>query len=80
MRVANGRYLEKNISGHWQNPWKRQLLEEEYKYVSLFHATTLFLYPLKTLENQRFSDAINGYRKRPVALNRLIQKAVLLQK
>ena len=28
---------------------KKQLLGEEYEYVSLFHATVLFLYPLKTL-------------------------------
>ena len=27
----------------------------------------LFLYPLKTPENQRFSDVFRGYRKRPVA-------------
>ena len=32
-----------------------------------FHATGLFLYPLKTSENQRFSDVFRGYRKRPVA-------------
>ena len=36
-----------------------------------FHATGLFLYPLKTLENQRFSDNYRGYRKRPVASKRL---------
>ena len=27
------------------------------------HATGLFLYPLKTLENQRFSDVFRGYKK-----------------
>ena len=32
-----------------------------------FHATNLFLYPLKTSENLRFSDVFRGYRKRPVA-------------
>ena len=32
--------------------------------VNPFHATDLFLYPLKTSENQRFSDAFRGYRKR----------------
>ena len=29
-----------------------------------FHATDLFLYPLKTLENLWFSDAFRGHRKR----------------
>ena len=33
-----------------------------------FHTTGLFLYPLKTSENQRFS-VFRGYRKRPVAWN-----------
>ena len=32
-----------------------------------FHTACLFVYPLKTLENQRFSDVFRGYRKRPVA-------------
>ena len=31
-----------------------------------FHATGLFLYPLKTSGNHRFSDVFSGYRKRPV--------------
>ena len=34
--------------------------------------TGLFLYSQKTTENQRFSDIFRGYRKRPVAWNRLI--------
>ena len=32
-----------------------------------FHATGLFLYHLKTSENQRFSDIFWEYRKRPMA-------------
>ena len=32
--------------------------------INLLHATSLFLYPLKTSENQRFSDVSKGYRKR----------------
>ena len=32
-----------------------------------FHATGLFLCPLKTSENLWFSDVFRGYRKRPVA-------------
>ena len=41
------------------------------------HATglesDLFLYPLKTSENQRFSDVFRGYKKRSVAWNGLIK-------
>ena len=38
-----------------------------------FHATGVFLYPLKTSENGRSSDVFRGYRKRPVALNGLME-------
>ena len=31
-----------------------------------FHVTAVFLYPLKTSENQRFSDVFWGYRKKSV--------------
>ena len=37
-----------------------------------FHATNLFLHPLKTSENQRFSDVFRWYSKRPVAWNELL--------
>ena len=40
--------------------------------VNPFDATGLFLYPLKTSENQRFSDLLRGYRKRPVVWNGLM--------
>ena len=49
--------------------------EEDVLFVSLInsvHVTGLFLYPLKTSENQRFSYVFRGYRKRPVAWNGLI--------
>ena len=36
-----------------------------------FHVTGILWYPLKPSENQRFSDAFKGYRKRPVAWNGL---------
>ena len=36
-----------------------------------FHVTGLLRYPLKTSENQRFSDVFMGYWKRPVAWNGL---------
>ena len=32
-----------------------------------FPVTSLFLYPLETSKNQKFSDVFRGYRKRPVA-------------
>ena len=35
--------------------------------INPFYATGFFRYPLKTTENQRFSDVFRGYRKRPVA-------------
>ena len=37
--------------------------------INPFHATDLFWYPLKTSENQRFSDVFRGYQKRSVAWN-----------
>ena len=37
--------------------------------VDPFHAIGVFLYPLKTSENQRFSDLFRRYRKTPVAWN-----------
>ena len=42
------------------------------KILSPFYATDLFWYPLKTSENQRFSDVFRGYQKRSVAWNGLI--------
>ena len=39
--------------------------------INPFHATGLFLFPLKTSENQRFSNILRGYRKRPVSWNGL---------
>ena len=39
--------------------------------INPFHATDLFLYPLKT-ENQTFYDIFRGYRKKPLAWNALI--------
>ena len=38
------------------------------------HATGLFLYPLKTSENQRFSYVFRGYRNRSVEWNGLIKR------
>ena len=38
----------------------------------LFYGSGLFLYPLKTSENQRFFDIFRGYRKRAESWNGLI--------
>ena len=42
-----------------------------FDYLNPFHATDLFWYPLKTSENQRFSDVFRGYQERSVAWNGL---------
>ena len=39
--------------------------------INPFHATGLFLYPLKKSEKQRFSDVFRGYRTKPVAWKKL---------
>ena len=39
--------------------------------INPFHVTDLLLYPLKTLENQMFSDVFRGYQKRSVVRNGL---------
>ena len=40
-------------------------------YINPFPGTGLILYPLKTSEDQRFSDIFRRYRKKPVAYNGL---------
>ena len=47
------------------------LPSQSWLLINPFHVTGLFLYPLKTSENQRFSYNFRGYRKRPVEWNRL---------
>ena len=47
------------------------LLKHLFYLLNPFHATSLFRCPLKTSENQRFSDVFRRYRKRLVALNGL---------
>ena len=41
------------------------------KWINPLHATGPILSPLKTSENQRFSDVFRGYRKRSVVWNGL---------
>ena len=52
--------------------WKYEGLYHNIAYLLFnnpFHASGLFLYSLKTLENHWFSNVFRGYRKGPVALN-----------
>ena len=42
------------------------------------YATGLFLYLLKTSDNQRFSNVFRGYRKRPMVKNRLTKVPFVL--
>ena len=46
--------------------------------INTFHATGVFLYSLKTLENLWFSDVFRGYRKRPVTSNVLMRATNLI--
>ena len=42
--------------------------------INQFRATCFFKYPLKTSENQGFSDVFRGYQKRSGAWNGLIKE------
>ena len=53
------------------NTWYVSSIIIWIKLVKPFHATDLLLYPPKTPENQKFSDILKGYRKRPVPGNKL---------
>ena len=59
-----------NSRTNWITCIDKKLLRNIYTYQ--FHANDLFLYPLKTSENQRFSDVFRGYRKRLTAWNWLL--------
>ena len=48
--ISNGLFEETNENVFFLNNFT----------VNLFHATGFFLYPLKTSENQRFSDVFRG--------------------
>ena len=48
--------------------------------INPFHATCLFLYPLKRSENLWFSDVFKGYRKIIVAINGLMDLLKLNKK
>ena len=52
----------------------------EYLYVDPFHATNIFLYPLKISENLDFSYGFRGYRKNPVTWNGLMLMRSLFEK
>ena len=54
------------LFGCWINVYKGNI----YLF-NPFHANDLFWYPLKTSENQRFSDVFREYQKRSVSWNGL---------
>ena len=45
--------------------------KQYWLWINPFHTIVLFLYPLKTSENLRFSDVFRGYRKRSEVVNGL---------
>ena len=55
-----------------ENICERLLQEQIDCSLTAFHATVLFLYLLKTSENQRFSKVFRGYRKKTVAQSWLL--------
>ena len=56
----------------WENtPWCSTGFNFRSTTLNPFHATDLFWYPLKILENLWFSDVFRGYQKRSVAWNEL---------
>ena len=60
------------LSSSWD--WMTlKIVQNNYSHfrINTFHATGLFWFPLKTSENQSFSDVFRGYRKKPVARNGL---------
>ena len=46
-------------------------IQNNIHHINPFHATGLFLHPLKISENQSFSDVFRGYRNRSAAQNGL---------
>ena len=55
----------------------QQSIFSKWSLFNSFHTTALFPNPLKTSENQGFTDFFREYRKRPVVLNGLIPFAVI---
>ena len=56
---------------HFYNDFLTQVNKAIFCLFNRYHATGLFLCPLKISENLWFSDVFGGYRKRPVAWNGL---------
>ena len=63
--------LSQGLGEHTTPCCSSSLKEILFLLINPFHATDLFWYPLKTSENQRFSDVFRGYQKRSVAWNGL---------
>ena len=54
--------LPQILLGPFWNTLSHFLAYESAWIINPFHANVPFLYPLKTSENQRFSDVFGGYR------------------
>ena len=52
----------------------KQIILLEVNFLRPYEANISFLYPLKTSENQRFSDAFREYKNETLASNRLMIK------
>ena len=71
----SGNFLRDIFAKHFLIKSQARNLWRRLKAVDPFHATDLFWYALKTLENQGFSDVFRGYQKRSVSWNWLIVTA-----
>ena len=75
-RIVDSVIIRKN-TGQWKSVFSHILCTVSFSF-KLFHATDLFLYHLKTSENQRFSYVYWVYKERPVAWNVLQNFIALL--
>ena len=72
--------IECTSSSQTQNSHSIIKPQQNASSINPFYATDLFWYPLKTLENQRFSDVFWGYQKISEAWNELTEKQNLIKR
>ena len=88
LEKGNAREINKPFPGHKMHELLAQtqnshsIIKPQQKASSInqFYATDLFWYPLKTSENQGFSDVFRGYQKRLVTWNELKEKQNLIKR
>ena len=72
-------YLNNAGTSNWEKESVEVNLKEmQTKGINAFYATFSFYTPPETLESLWLSDDFRGYRKRPVARNRLIMTIISL--